>query len=83
MPQKLSTSTLARKPTPQESNYPPQGTPMKVPDSQKYLFWGLGFVSSGLSPGELAKANSPAILLNCSVSALFKEHTETTLAAAV
>lgn len=56
---------------------------MAVPDPQKYLFWGLGFVVSGLSSGELAKANSPAILLNCSVSALFKEHTETTPAAAV
>lgn len=56
---------------------------MAVPDPQKYLFWGLGFVVSGLSSGELAKANSPAISLNCSVSALFKEHTETTPAAAV
>lgn len=56
---------------------------MKVPDLQKYLLWGLGFVFSGLSLEELAKANSPAILLNCSISAFFKEHVETTLAVAI
>lgn len=37
---------------------------MKLPDLQKYLLWGLGVVFSGLSLGELAKANSTAILLN-------------------
>lgn len=56
---------------------------VKVPDLQKYLLWGWGFVFSGLSLGELAKENSPAILLNCSISALFKEHIETTLAVAI
>ena len=38
---------------------------------------------SGLCLGQHAKANSPAILLNSSISAFFKEHIEITLAVAI